>query len=211
MPDFGRDLNEKIAASIQLPITFERLRTLARPGTDQYRLLHRAKIEAAYEMAFLRIFIAWEDALEQSFIRYLAGYSNSIGPLTPATTIVFHKKITTAEAYLYGGRDFLLWHNTTKVIQRSQRFFNLGLHELIFQSNSARLNDFAAIRHRIAHGQDDSKNKFNQATMTIAGKRYLGSRPGPFLRDWDRSATPNRRWIETISNEFVGLIRQIVP
>jgi hypothetical protein len=81
----------------------------------------------------------------------------------------------------------------------------------VCQSNLARLEAFAAIRHRIAHGQDDAKTKFDAATMLLAGKRYYGSRPGSFLREFDASLTPSRRWIEIISNELVGLISQIVP
>jgi hypothetical protein len=211
MPDFGRALTDRIAISVQLPATFEQLRANAQPGTNACQLLHHKRIEAAYEMAFLRVFIAWEDLLEQAFIRYLAGYSNSRGRLTPARGITFSANIAASEAQLYGGQQYVLWHSTPKVIARSQRFFLLGLHEQVCQSNLARLEAFAAIRHRIAHGQDDAKTKFDAATMLLAGKRYYGSRPGSFLREFDASLTPSRRWIEIISNELVGLISQIVP
>jgi hypothetical protein len=77
------------------------------------------------------------------------------------------------------------------------------------QSSAARLAMFAAIRHRVAHGQDDAKQKFNQATMFLCGRRYRGARPGSFLRDWDTSSQPNRRWLEVISLELANLARQI--
>ena len=211
MPDFAAELADRISIAAQLPATFEQLKARALPGSVEHRLLHVKRIEAAYEMAFLRVFIAWEDALEQSFIRYLSGCSNSVSPATPAPTIVFSKTIALAELQLYGGNQYLLWHNPTQVITRSKKFFALGKHEQIFQSNLARLVAFASIRHRIAHGQDDSRNKFDLATMLLVGKRYHGGRPGPFLRDFDTSVAPARRWIDSIASEFVSLIRQITP
>jgi hypothetical protein len=214
MPDFGRVLNARISNSLQLPAALERLRLHLQPGTPEHRLLHPRRIETAYEMAFLRVFIAWEDVLEQSFIRYLSGYENSIGSYAPIGGITFSRSIAAAETQLYGTQHYLLWHNPNQVIARSRSFFNLGLHEQVCQSNLARLNAFAAIRHRIAHGQDDAKTKFDNATMLLVGKRYPGGRPGPFLRELEATTIPQmqpRRWIEAISAEFAALIQQIVP
>src|SRR5712672_2619521 len=38
------------------------------------------KLELLYELAYLRFFIQWEVFLEQSFLRYLCGYSSSVRP-----------------------------------------------------------------------------------------------------------------------------------
>jgi len=211
MPDFGRMLEIRIETSVQLPAILEEIKANARPGTSEHRLLHAKRIEAAYEMAFLRVFIAWEDVLERSFIRYLSGCANSQGRQIPAQGVQFAKNISDAEAQLYGKNDYLLWHKTSRVISRSKQFFQLGLHEQVCQSNLARLEAFASIRHRIAHGQEDSKTKFDLATMQLVGRRFHGSRPGPFLREFDMSLSPARRWIDIISDELVALIRQITP
>lgn len=211
MPDFGKLLSSRITIAAQLPATFETLRAHAEPGSNEHKLLHPARIESAYEMAFLRIFIAWEDVLEQSFIRYLCGYKSVTGTQAPATGVTFTGTVSAAESQLYAGSSYLLWHNPQHVINRSRKFFSNGLHEHICQSNFARLTDLASVRHRVAHGQDDSKSKFDAATMRLAGKRYRGSRPGPFLRDWDSSCSPPRRWLDVLAAEFVGLIGQIVP
>ena len=37
------------------------------------------RLEYLYEIAFLRIFIAWEFFLEESFLRYMCGFHNSKG------------------------------------------------------------------------------------------------------------------------------------
>src|SRR5262249_28723097 len=108
-----------------------------------------------------------------------------------------------------GASGFALWHNPAVVIRRSRLHLRLCPHEVIIMSNTARLENLSAVRHRIVHGQDDAKKKFNTATMALCGRRYPGARPGRFLRDWDRSTTPNRRWLETLGSELVGLARQI--
>ena len=66
------------------------------------------------------------------------------------------------------------------------------------------------MRHRIVHDQIDAKNKFDIATLQIAGRTYPASRPGRFLRDWDRSATPPRRWIEVLIADLIQLMHQLV-
>src|SRR5437016_9100007 len=124
MPDFGKLLSKRITIAAQLPKTFEALRALAQPGSKEHNLLHPTRIESAYEMAFLKVFIAWEDVLEQSFIRYLCGYGNSAGPQTPVASVTFAGKLNAAEAQLYAGSNYLLWHNPQHVIKRSKRFFN---------------------------------------------------------------------------------------
>jgi len=43
--------------------------------------LFPSRLETLYEMAYLRIFLAWEWFLEESFVRYLCGYANMHGPV----------------------------------------------------------------------------------------------------------------------------------
>jgi hypothetical protein len=167
-----------------------------------------ARVELLYELAFLRIFIDWETFLEQTFLRYLCGYRSIHGLYAPISGN-YCVSLLGAESLIFGPAGFALWHNPIRVMQRSQQHLTLCPHEVVIQSNYTRLEYFAAVRHRIAHGQDDAKQKFNTATMSLCGRRYRGGRPGSFLRDWDRSVTPNRRWLETLGLELVGLARQI--
>ena len=102
-----------------------------------------------------------------------------------------------------------MWHNPTAVILRSQQFFPASRHEVVVASSTARLENIAAVRHRIVHGQKDARLNFDNATMRLSGKRYRGARPGRFLRDWDVSSTPSKRWLESIGDELCGLASQI--
>lgn len=170
--------------------------------------LHVKKLELLYELAYLRVFLAWENFLEQSFLRFLCGYRHS-GGQESILSGNYCRTLSDASATLFGNRGFALWHTPSTVVTRAQSFFANGRHEIIVSSNQARLAHFAAIRHRIAHAQDHAKFQFDQTTMALCGKRYLGSRPGVFLRDWAPSSTPPRRWIDAIAGELFSLAKQI--
>jgi hypothetical protein len=60
------------------------------------------------------------------------------------------------------------------------------------------------------HEQNDARMKFDQASTMFAGRTYPASRPGKFLKDFDRSSTPPKKWIQTAINELTGLARQMV-
>ncbi len=47
-------------------------------------------------------------------------------------------------------------------------------------------------------------------TVTLSARTYPGSRPGKFLRDWDTSALPPRRWLDSIVAELTSVAAQIV-
>jgi hypothetical protein len=169
---------------------------------------YAARVESLYELAFLRMFIEWEMLLEQSFLRYLCGYVSAHGAFNP-TAGRYCTSLVAAEQLVFGASGFALWHNPGRVVNRARQHLVACPHEIIVQGNSARLEQFAWVRHRIAHGQKDAKQKFDQATMTLTGRRYPGARPGRFLRDWDHRVTPTKRWIEVIGLELVGLGNQI--
>jgi len=166
------------------------------------------RVEYLYELSFLRIFVEWEIFLEQTFLRYLCGYQSTHGTFAP-TAGRHCVSLAHAERLIFRQRGFALWHDPAAVVNRSLQHLISCPHEVIVQSNSARLLHFAAIRHRVVHGQVDAKLKFDNATMTISGRRYHASRPGRFLRDWDISAVQASRWLEVVGLELVGMARQI--
>ena len=202
-------LEERVTAALNLAEAGEVIRSSAPVGSVARRELYPSRLEALYEMTLLRMFSSWEAFLEGSFLRYLCGYANSSGPLT----LLQPRCLTMpdAEAAVLGNQDYVSWAKPTSIIRRSQRFFNLGLHETVVGSNQARLEWFASIRHRVAHDSDFSRQRFDAATMGLVGRRYPGASPGRFLRDWNRSVVPAERWIQTVGAELRSLAGQVVP
>jgi len=177
----------------------------------------RQRLEYLHEFAFLRLFAAWELTLEAIFFRSLCGYSSQAGRETLVAGS-YYPTITAAETAVLTAekKTFLLWHNASDVIRRCQVHIRSGsstmpaLQETVVASNRARLRALAAIRHRIVHDQSDAQSKFDQATLLLAGRTYLASRPGRFLRDNDPAAGPPRRWLNTLIAELTGLAGQMV-
>lgn len=209
MPGLEAEFRARVSQAIKLAQIGEIARAEARAGSQTRAGLHPTRLEYLYEMAYLRIFVSWESFLEQAFLRYLCGYTSRVGVAAPVPGQAFQSTLANAERAVLGGQQYVLWHNPARVIQRARQFFGSSPIETVVLSNSTRLEHLAAVRHRITHAQQDARSKFDTATMTIAGRRYRGGRPGAFLRDEDASATPAPRWLEQLGREFQGLAAQI--
>lgn len=207
LPRLDRRFKTEIISSLSLVNRLEvAMAGVNRGNPDRIRL---TDIELAYELAYLRIFIAWEILLEESLLRFMCGYTHSNGrePLIPGTQ--YQSSRLNAEKTLLSGKSYLLWHNPSHVIGRASRVFQNSRYEQILASTQQRLTYLAAVRHRIAHQQKDAIQKFDLASMRLAGKRYRGSRPGRFLREWRLGANPPSRWLGELAAELESLSRQI--
>jgi hypothetical protein len=213
MPRFDLEL----AAQAQSAIAIARAGEIAHAsgGRSVRKEWTTTRLEALYELAYLRVFAAWEMYMEAVFLRSLCGYESTAGQeqLHAGT---YHSTLAAAEAAVLGGRHYLLWQNPQQVIDRCQQFFKSGagypcLQETIVTSSFTDLTHLASTRHRIVHThQNDAKSKFDAATMHIAGRTYSLSRPGKFLRDSNTSIAPHRSWLEITTQNLTAMIRQIV-
>ena len=175
------------------------------------------RLEALYELAYLRIFAAWETYLEAIFYRSLCGYASVAGQEVLLRGS-HYRTVANAEAAILGTRrSYILWHNPQQVIDRCRGNIKSTaagggpcVQESVITANFTRLGYFAATRHRIVHNQYDAKLKFDAATQYFAGRTYQASRPGKFLRDYDSTKTPPTRWLEGIVTELGALLRQMV-
>jgi hypothetical protein len=209
MPALAAELSRQIGSAIDLARAGEIARVNAIPGGLGSPRFDAPRLEYVYELAFLRMFVAWEIFLEQTFLRYLCGYvSSAYGPQAMVAG-VYYPTLAAAEAAVLGGQAYKLWHNPIAVEGRSRQFFSLARHETVMAAARIRITHMAAVRHRVAHGQEDAAVKFDVATQYWVGHRYKGSRPGRFLRDYDTAASPPRRWLDTLGNELSGLSAQI--
>lgn len=173
------------------------------------------RLEALYELAFLRVFAAWEMYMEAVFFGSLCGFASAAGQ-EQVVGGAYYSTISAAETAVLGGQHYLLWQNPQKVIDRCQKFIKAGagcpcVQETVFASSLTHLTHLASARHRIVHThQADAKSKFDAATAHIAGRTYPASRPGKFLRDWDTSTAPHRRWLEVLIGHLISLTAQVV-
>jgi hypothetical protein len=205
MAGLAEVFERRMADAVDLALAGEKARVHLPPksGGSGFRV---SRLEFLHELAYLRMFVAWESFLEQTFYRYMCG---SVSVRFGQQTMVggkYFRSTAAAETAVLGGQPYRLWHNPSQVENRVRLFVVGGRHELIVTSAATMIGHMAALRHRIAHDQKDGAGKCDAATMFFAGRRYRGARPGRFLRDWD---IPNRRWLERIRDDLLNLSRQI--
>jgi hypothetical protein len=206
LPRFDLELAKDGQAALGIARAGETVRAAYPAGSVARREWYQARLEALYELAFLRVFIAWETFLEATFYRYLCGYVSRLGPQTPT---VVYRSIADAEIAVLGGSQYIAWYKCSTVIRRCQTHIPNGWHEMTINSRLTDLEHYSAVRHRIAHGQANAKAKFDLATQHFAGKTYRGSRPGRFLREWDGTTWPKKTWLDTIVGDLCNLAGQI--
>jgi hypothetical protein len=204
MRRFDTDLAAEGKSLIGLARAGEIVRHAAGPGTPGWTEWPIARLEAIYELAFLRMFVAWETFLDDSFHSYMCGYASRHGQEAPVAN--YYPTIEAAEIAVLGGQDFVTWYKPFRVISRCQQHVANGRHEAVFTAHVVWLTELGTIRHRIAHGQTHAMQEFDNTTNAWTGKKYRGSRPGTFLRDWNG----DDRWLETLVKRISHLASQIV-
>jgi hypothetical protein len=215
MPRFDLALSAQANLATSITLAGETMRQSG--GSLGKREWSIVRLEALYELAYLRVFAAWETLLEDIFLRSLCGYATTAGGQeTLVGGAKYFTSIAAAEAHVLGGKQFMLWHNPAVVIARCRQHIDPyapgcpRVQELTIASSINRLVHLSAIRHRIVHDQADALNKFNAATVAIAaGRLYAAGRPGKFLRDWDNSI-PRKRWLSVLLDELISYASQMV-
>lgn len=164
-----------------------------------------------YEAAYLLAFSSWENMLEQCFLRFLCGYTNAAGVPTKTITWTRPKNVVAATTLLLNGRSYMMWHNPNDVIKRSKGYFAGGPHETVLTSALSDISDFAAIRHFVAHRNDDTSIKFQAAATRLSGAPVLGGRAGRLLRSQTVDTVTGLQvtWLERISADLGRYASQI--
>jgi hypothetical protein len=212
MPPLASQFEARMLSCLDLASRVERARSRLSIGADR-DLLHPDKVELVYELAYFRCFLAWEEFLEQSLIRYMAGYrSSNYLPVHVGGSPI--GTLAAAGAALLGGRSYVLWHDPAKTMARSALYLVAGPHQTVVSSALVDLQRFADVRHRIAHAQEDAKSKFDVACTALIGGTVRGSRPGKLLRSSyaPTSGTytgPRVSWLSAIGADLASLAHQI--
>ena len=132
-------------------------------------------------MAFLDMFLAWEDFLEESFIRYMCG---------AVTKTRYRPKVYVAPVsldhalrfFIVKPRDYVEWSSGQQVIERAEMVFHDGEpYKSSIRPLLTDLDDMRQIRNAIAHHSGASLRKFETVVRRLLGSRPRGLNPGLFL------------------------------
>lgn len=144
-------------------------------------VLHQPQVDLIFELAFLKIFIAWEQFLENTFIRYMCGASSLSGK--KPTRIVSARYLDDALKVICGDRPYADWASVEIVVERANRFFDNGEpYTTPLQSAAAELANMRRIRNHIVHHSNKSREDFNKLLVNTYGFRPQGMTAGRFLR-----------------------------
>jgi hypothetical protein len=188
---FGRQISQ----SIQL------VAALRNRGTPFFQL------QQISELAFLRIYMAWEMLLEDSFTRFMCGASSLSG--SRPRCYVKPRNIDHARELLIGPKlRYADWSDAQLVIERAELIFAGGKpFALPVRAALAELNDMRIIRNCIAHRSVHTRDKFNRLVQRRLGvARKLA--PGVFLLT--PSPAPPQTYLDFFSLYVSTAAQQIV-
>lgn len=144
-------------------------------------LLHQPQVDLIFELAFLKIFIAWEQFLENTFVRYMCGATSQSGK--EPIRIVSVRHLDDALNVICGERQYADWASVEVVVGRANRFFDSGEpYATPLQSAAAELVNMRWVRNHIVHHSNKSREDFTKLLVNTYGFRPQGMTAGRFLR-----------------------------
>ena len=144
-------------------------------------VLHQPQVDLIFELGFLKIFIAWEQFLENTFVRYMCGASSLLGK--KPIRIISARYLDDALGAICGERPYADWASVDIVVERANRFFDKGEpYATPLQSAAAELVNMRKVRNHIAHHSNKSREDFNKLLVKSYGFRPQGKTAGRFLR-----------------------------
>jgi hypothetical protein len=159
-------------------------------------------------LSFLSIVAAWEEYLESSFLRYMAGASSETG-YSPKLRIGKCTNTTHAMQVLTGTRNtndairFMRWNDYEWVLGRAEVFFHRAApYSRVISRFLQRLKDAQVIRNRVAHSSSRARTQFkNMANTNIGAAKGSpldrGFSPGRYLIFNTPEIVFEKAWVES--------------
>jgi|SRR3972149_6579026 len=137
-------------------------------------VLPRTRFQLVAELAYLQLYLSWEEFLEESFVRYFCGSRSPNGTTYPR--LIKPKDNDSARAFLFANRRYLDWTDHSAIVRIAETVFQNGGPFATLSSSSRTLTDMKKIRNRITHRSQSARNEFEDVV-----RQQLGSMPRPVL------------------------------
>lgn len=144
----------------------------ATPGQAR---LHPEQARRIVELAFLGLISAWEEFLEQAFVRYLAGASSDnqvSAPLRmgPASSIAHAYHLISGDPDFDPARNYSKFSDPKWVIDIARNYFELGSpFAPVLSQNIDLLQHAAKLRNRVAHNSTKCREDFKKSARIHLG------------------------------------------
>lgn len=169
----------------------------------------RERTELIAGFASLRVHLAWEEFLEETFVRYLCGIppTGGAGPVLRQPQCA---NLTAARTLMLGGKDFVGWQRKP-ARKRARRYFDAGYNytpALIAAADS--IDTLVAVRNAVAHRSPSATRIFYERVRGRLGYLPAGVTPGRFLLR-DDPKYPGRKVIESLARDLRAAANTIAP
>jgi len=138
--------------------------------------LHPAQARRVVALSFLAAVASWEEFIEASFVRYLAGAASASGrrphlKFGPAASIDDAYAVISGKPGFDPARNYLSW-TVDDTLRRASLFFGGGdpFNRSLSPVKEA-LDDAAIIRNRVAHASQKSRSAFRGVATKIRGSK----------------------------------------
>ena len=146
-----------------------------------YRRVGVREIEDLAALALLKIQLAWEGFVEDTFLRYLCGARSASG-FQPTLLQARQRSVNNAlQSLLAPRQDFLNWSVWNTENRATTHFDNGDPYVPAIAYVRGTLVEMATVRNRIAHASDYSANEFRGVVRARLGHVPRGMTPGRFL------------------------------
>jgi hypothetical protein len=167
------------------------------------------RVEQIAELSYLKIYLAWESFLEESFIRFLSGARTLSG--RGVSSYVTPSSLDHARDVLTGldkGGRYADWAKREVVTERARLLFKNGTPFVgPLQAAASDLNDMRTMRDCIAHRSAYVQRNFGKVVLRRLGVAHQ-MHPGRFLlRNRPGSA---ETYLQFFSRVILAVAEQIV-
>jgi hypothetical protein len=119
---------------------------------------------------------AWEEFLEASMVRYLAGAKTDLGyapqlQVAPCRTILRAYQLLSGRSNYDPEQNYLTWTIPSIVVKRAESYFVAGdPYRAPLQREADRLKQAVKLRNRVAHGSTKCRSDFKAAANAVRRK-----------------------------------------
>ncbi len=158
------------------------------------------------ELSFLKIYLAWEQLLEETFIRYMTGGKTFKG--YKVSSYVSPKNYIHAQELINEGKEYSNW-TPDEIIRKASLFFKKEPYKNALKPIIQQLNEMKCIRNRIVHGSHHSNEKFKSLVRSKISYAPVGITAGDFLLKMESET--KKTFFEFYTDFIVNASKKIVP
>lgn len=166
-----KNFNRQVITNMSLVRSMEKIR-------DYKGAVHLKESEffSIIELSFIKVYLAWENFLEETFILLMLGKNKKL------VKYVSPKDQTHALELLKEGREYPEWTKIDVILRKAEMLFKNGNpYKRYLNQINTEIKDMTAIRNSIVHRSDSSRTKFDNLVRSSLGNSPKNLTPGEFL------------------------------